>query len=88
MALQGKITAKRSIQAGGLKTKAIVARNMTISDGQSLSALTDVDVPVSYIIIEPSALADTSTSDSDAKDCASLIDIFLATIALVFKPPA
>ena len=44
MALQGKITAKRNIQAGGLKTKAIVARNMTISDGQSLSALTDVDV--------------------------------------------
>jgi len=44
MALQGKITAKRNIQAGGLKTKAIVARNMTISDGQSLAALTDVDV--------------------------------------------
>jgi len=44
MALQGKITAKRNIQAGGLKTKAIVARNMTISDGQSLSSLTDVDV--------------------------------------------
>jgi Neuraminidase (sialidase) len=44
MALQGKITTNRSIQAGGLKSKTIVARNMTISDGQSLSALTDVDV--------------------------------------------
>ena len=44
MALQGKITTNRSIQAGGLKSKTIVARNMSISDGQSLSALTDVDV--------------------------------------------
>ena len=44
MALQGKITANRVIQSGGIKTKTIVARNMTISDGQSLSALTDVDV--------------------------------------------
>jgi len=44
MALQGKITTNRSIQAGGLSSKTIVARNMTISDGQSLSALTDVDV--------------------------------------------
>ena len=44
MALQGKITTNRSIQAGGLKSKTIVARNMTISDGQTLSALTDVDV--------------------------------------------
>ena len=44
MALQGKITANRSIQSGGIKSKTIVARNMTISDGQSLSALTDVDV--------------------------------------------
>jgi Neuraminidase (sialidase) len=44
MALQGKITTNRNIQAGGLKSKTIVARNMTISDGQSLSALTDVDV--------------------------------------------
>ena len=44
MALQGKITANRSIQSGGLKSKTIVARNMTISDGQTLGALTDVDV--------------------------------------------
>jgi Neuraminidase (sialidase) len=44
MALQGKITANRVIQSGGIKSKTIVARNMTISDGQSLSALTDVDV--------------------------------------------
>ena len=44
MALQGKITTNRSIQAGGLKSKTIVARNMSISDGQSLAALTDVDV--------------------------------------------
>ena len=44
MALQGKITANRVIQSGGIKTKTIVARQMTISDGQSLSALTDVDV--------------------------------------------
>ena len=44
MALQGKITTNRSIQAGGLKSKTIVARNMTISDGQTLGSLTDVDV--------------------------------------------
>ena len=44
MALQGKITANRSIQSGGLKSKTIVARNMTISDGQTLGGLTDVDV--------------------------------------------
>ena len=44
MALQGKITANRSIQSGGIKRKTIVARNMTISDGQTLGALTDVDV--------------------------------------------
>jgi hypothetical protein len=44
MALQGKITANRVIQSGGIKSKTIVARQMTISDGQSLSALTDVDV--------------------------------------------
>ena len=31
MALQGKITTNRSIQAGGLKSKTIVARNMTTS---------------------------------------------------------
>ena len=43
MALQGKITANRVIQSGGIKTKTIVARNMSISDGQSLSALVDVD---------------------------------------------
>ena len=44
MALQGKITANRVIQSGGIKSKTIVARNMSITDGQSLSALTDVDV--------------------------------------------
>ena len=44
MALQGKITTNRSIQSGGLKSKTIVARNMTISDGQTLGGLTDVDV--------------------------------------------
>ena len=44
MALQGKITANRVIQSGGIKSKTIVARNMTISDGQTLGALTDVDV--------------------------------------------
>ena len=44
MALQGKITANRVIQSGGIKSKTIVARNMTISDGQTLSSLTDVDV--------------------------------------------
>ena len=44
MALQGKITANRVIQSGGIKSKTIVARNMTISDGQTLGGLTDVDV--------------------------------------------
>ena len=44
MALQGKITANRSIQSGGIKSKTIVARNMTISDSATLSSLTDVDV--------------------------------------------
>ncbi len=44
MALQGKITANRVIQSGGIKSKTIVARNMTISDGQTLGSLTDVDV--------------------------------------------
>jgi hypothetical protein len=44
MALQGKITAKRSIQAGGLKSKSIVARNMSINEAQSLASLSDVDV--------------------------------------------
>jgi Neuraminidase (sialidase) len=44
MALQGKITANRSIQSGGVKSKTIVARNMTISDSATLSSLTDVDV--------------------------------------------
>ena len=44
MALQGKITANRVIQSGGIKSKTIVARNMTISDSATLSSLTDVDV--------------------------------------------
>ena len=44
MALQGKITANRVIHSGGIKSKTIVARNMTISDGQTLGSLTDVDV--------------------------------------------
>ena len=43
MALQGKITTKRVIQSGGLSSKAIVARQMSIGVGQSLAALTDVD---------------------------------------------
>ena len=43
MALQGKITANRGYQSGGTSSKVIVARNMSLTAGQSLSALTDVD---------------------------------------------
>ena len=60
MALQGKITAKRSVQAGGLKSKAIVARNMSINEAQTLSTLSDVDVTArddgSMIIWDDSSL--------------------------------
>ena len=44
MALQGKITANRSIQAGGLKTKTLVARQMSLTELPKLSALPDIDV--------------------------------------------
>ena len=43
MALQGKITANRGYQSAGTSQKVIVARNMSLTAGQSLSALTDVD---------------------------------------------
>ena len=43
MALQGKITTKRGFQSAGASQKVIVARNMSLTAGQSLSALTDVD---------------------------------------------
>lgn len=43
MALQGKITTNRGYQSGGSSQKVIVARNMSLTAGQSLSALTDVD---------------------------------------------
>jgi|TARA_B110000211_G_scaffold62102_1_gene70565 hypothetical protein len=44
MALQGKITASRSFQSnGGVTTKAIVARNITLGAGLTLAALGDVD---------------------------------------------
>jgi hypothetical protein len=60
MALQGKITANRSIQAGGLKSKTIVARNMSINEAQTLSTLSDVDVTArddgSMIIWDDSSL--------------------------------
>jgi len=44
MALQGKITTQRVIQSAGTSSNVIVARNMTIGIGQTLGALTDVDV--------------------------------------------
>jgi len=43
MALQGKITANRGYQSAGTSQKTIVARNMSLTAGQSLAALTDVD---------------------------------------------
>lgn len=43
MALQGKITTSRGYQSAGAQQKVIVARNMSLTAGQSLSALTDVD---------------------------------------------
>ena len=43
MALQGKITAARGLSSAGTSSKVIVARNMTLSAGQSLAGLTDVD---------------------------------------------
>ena len=60
MALQGKITANRVIQSGGIKTKTIVARNMSINEAQTLSTLSDVDVTArddgSMIIWDDSSL--------------------------------
>ena len=44
MALQGKITANRVIQSGGIKTKTIVARQMSLVELPKLSALPDIDV--------------------------------------------
>jgi hypothetical protein len=44
MALQGKITANRVIQSGGIKSKTIVARNMQLIESTNLSSLADVDV--------------------------------------------
>ena len=44
MALQGKITANRSIQSGGIKSKTIVARQMQLTESTNLSSLADVDV--------------------------------------------
>ena len=44
MALQGKITANRSIQSGGLKTKTIVARQMSLTELPKLSTLPDIDI--------------------------------------------
>ena len=43
MALQGKITTSRGYQSAVAQQKVIVARNMSLTAGQSLSALTDVD---------------------------------------------
>jgi len=44
MALQGKITANRSIQSSGIKSKTIVARQMQLTESTNLSSLADVDV--------------------------------------------
>jgi Neuraminidase (sialidase) len=44
MALQGKITANRSIQSGGLKSKTLVARQMSLTELPKLSALPDIDI--------------------------------------------
>jgi Neuraminidase (sialidase) len=45
MALQGKITANRVIQsAGGVQSKTIVAKQISVGQGQALASLTDVDV--------------------------------------------
>jgi hypothetical protein len=43
MALQGKITAQRGFQSAGASQKVIVARNIALTAGQTLSGLTDVD---------------------------------------------
>jgi hypothetical protein len=44
MALQGKITANRSIQSGGLKSKTLIARQMDLTEKPKLSTLPDIDV--------------------------------------------
>jgi|TARA_B110000438_G_scaffold36059_1_gene35833 hypothetical protein len=43
MALQGKITTKRSLAASGSSQKRIEAQKILLTSGQTLSALTDVD---------------------------------------------
>jgi hypothetical protein len=43
MALQGKITAKRSLAASGTSQKRIEAQKLLLTSGQTLSSLTDVD---------------------------------------------
>lgn len=44
MALQGKITANRVIQSGGIKSKTIVARQMSLNELPKLASLPDVDI--------------------------------------------
>tara|TARA_R110002051_G_scaffold291094_1_gene354949 strand:- start:454 stop:696 length:243 start_codon:yes stop_codon:yes gene_type:complete len=44
MALQGKITANRSIQSGGLKSKTLVARQMSLTELPKMATLPDVDI--------------------------------------------
>ena len=44
MALQGKITANRVIQSGGLKSKTLVARQMDLTEKPKLSSLPDIDI--------------------------------------------
>ena len=43
MALQGKITTKRSLSASGTSQKRIEAQKLLLTSGQTLSSLTDVD---------------------------------------------
>ncbi len=43
MALQGKITTKRSLAANSSSQKRIEAQKLLLTTGQTLSALTDVD---------------------------------------------
>jgi|TARA_Y100001951_G_C11054705_1_gene137563 hypothetical protein len=43
MALQGKITTKRSLAANSASQKRIEAQKLLLTTGQTLSALTDVD---------------------------------------------
>tara|TARA_B100000809_G_scaffold188688_1_gene187069 strand:+ start:196 stop:438 length:243 start_codon:yes stop_codon:yes gene_type:complete len=43
MALQGKITTSRSLQASSAQQKVIEAKKLLLTSGQTLSGLTDVD---------------------------------------------